>query len=136
MKGKMALLVGASVLLTVGAGFRAGVNLAVSDDVTPRWYHSKEAFYCFNFGIEALVVCAYAACRFDRRFYVPEGSSAPGDYSGESQGLTQGADAAGEGEQEEGHELDERDARGATYRNRAIMGDATDKNRVGERSAV
>ena len=136
MAGKIALLVGASLLLTVGAGFRAGVNLAVAASPVrePQWYHSKPAFYCFNFGIELVVVWAYAVFRFDRRFHVPEGSSAPGHYSGNGQGAGPGADGGGEGDEEEGMELD---ARAATSGESRITGDSRYKNPVrGERSAV
>ena len=132
MEGKMALLVGASLLLTVGAGFRAGVNLAAAS--RPQWYHSKAALYCFSFGIELAVVWAYAVFRFDRRFYVPEGSSAPGHYSGSGPGLAQGADTVGEGAQEEGIELG---VRAATSGDSGVTEDSRYKNPVGgERSAV
>ncbi|KAK4040146.1 hypothetical protein C8A01DRAFT_35834 [Parachaetomium inaequale] len=133
MGGKMALLVGASLLLTAGAGFRAGVNFAAAPGGLPQWYHSKAAFYCFNFGIELAVVWAYAVFRFDRRFYVPEGSSAPGHYSGNGQGAAQGVDAVG-GQEEEGIELG---VRAATSGESGITGDSRYKDPVrGERSAV
>lgn len=84
MEHKMALLVFTSVLLTLGAGFRAGVNFAPRPIAQPAWYHSRGAFYAFNFAIELTVVYAYAIFRFDQMFHVPEGSSAPGHYSGKN----------------------------------------------------
>jgi hypothetical protein len=81
MGTKVALLVGTSLLLTLGAGFRAAVNFVPRPPTQPAWYHSKEAFYCFNFVIEVIVVYVFAIARFDRRFHVPDGSSGPGDYS-------------------------------------------------------
>lgn len=83
---KVLLLLGASAVLTLGAGFRAGVNFATRPLGQEQWYHSKPAFYCFNFVVELLVVYSYAIFRFDRMFHVPEGSSAPGHYSGRGHG--------------------------------------------------
>ncbi|GAB1319732.1 Family c-likeg-protein-coupled receptor protein [Madurella fahalii] len=82
MRTKMALLLFTSVVLTLGAGFRAAINFVPRPITQPAWYHSKEAFYCFVFVVELLVVYVYAIARFDRRFHVPDGSSGPGDYSG------------------------------------------------------
>jgi hypothetical protein len=82
MGAKMGLVVFTSVLLTVGAGFRAGVSFAARSGGGSQWYHSRAAFYCFNFGIELVVVLVYTVFRFDQRFWVPDGSSAPGHYSG------------------------------------------------------
>jgi hypothetical protein len=81
MRTKMVLLVFTSLVLTLGAGFRCGVNFAARPVTQPAWYHSRPPFYCFNFVIELVVVYTYAIVRFDRRFHVPGGSSGPGDYS-------------------------------------------------------
>ncbi|KAK0661608.1 hypothetical protein QBC41DRAFT_382913 [Cercophora samala] len=80
MRSKVLLLVGSSLLLTLGAAFRAGIGFVPRPVTDPAWYHSKAAFYCFNFGVELVVVYGYAVARFDRRFHVPDGSSGPGDY--------------------------------------------------------
>ncbi|KAK4175000.1 hypothetical protein QBC36DRAFT_31399 [Triangularia setosa] len=80
MRSKIYLLVGTSLLLTLGASFRAGIGFVPRPATDPAWYHSKAAFYCFNFGIELVVVYGYAVARFDRRFHVPDGSSGPGHY--------------------------------------------------------
>jgi hypothetical protein len=90
---KVLLLLGASTVLTLGAGFRAGVNFAVKPLGQEQWYHSKPAFYCFNFVVELLVVYSYAIFRFDRMFHIPEGSSVPGHYSGK--GHEEGAEEPG-----------------------------------------
>lgn len=78
---KIALLLSTSVLLTLGAAFRAGINFVPRPINQPAWYHHKAAYYCFNFVIELIVVYAYGIARFDKRFHVPDGSSGPGDYS-------------------------------------------------------
>lgn len=79
---KISILLLSAVLLCLGASFRVGTNLKTPrprDD--PAWYHSKACFYIFNFTVELLVIVLYAALRVDRRFHVPNGSRAPGDYS-------------------------------------------------------
>ncbi|ROW09381.1 hypothetical protein VMCG_02585 [Cytospora schulzeri] len=80
---KLWLLLFTSAILTLGAGFRIGVNFTHPRPATdPAWFHSKPCFYCFNFVIELVVVYTYVISRFDRRFHVPDGSSGPGHYSG------------------------------------------------------
>ncbi|KAK0708597.1 hypothetical protein B0H67DRAFT_557045 [Lasiosphaeris hirsuta] len=78
---KLMLLLSTSALLTLGAGFRAAINFLPRPITDPAWYHSKPAYYCFNFVIELIVVYAYALARFDTRFHVPDGSSGPGHYA-------------------------------------------------------
>ncbi|KAK3987263.1 hypothetical protein QBC44DRAFT_127296 [Cladorrhinum sp. PSN332] len=82
MRAKVRLLLGTSFLLTLGAAFRAGVNFVPRPAGDPAWYHSRPAFYCFNFVIELVVVYSYAAARVDKRFHVPDGSHGPGSYAG------------------------------------------------------
>ncbi len=79
---KLALLLATAALLTLGAGFRAGVAYDVRPANKPAWFHHKACYYCFNYLLELLVVYAYAIARFDRRFHVPDGSSRPGHYAG------------------------------------------------------
>lgn len=86
LRTKVRLLLFTSVLLALGAGFRTGVNFSPRPINNPAWYHSKAAFYCFNFVIELVVVYVYAIARFDKRFHIPNGSSAPGHYSGAVRG--------------------------------------------------
>ncbi|KAK0732976.1 hypothetical protein B0T26DRAFT_736087 [Lasiosphaeria miniovina] len=79
---KLMLLLFTATLLSFGAGFRIGVNFAPRPASDPAWYHHKAAFYTVNFVIELIVVYTYAISRFDQRFHIPNGSSAPGHYSG------------------------------------------------------
>ena len=80
---KVAILIVASVLLCAGATFRTAVNYAggkrpITD---PANYQNKACFYIFNFTVEILVVYLYILVRVDKRFFVPNGSHGPGDYS-------------------------------------------------------
>ncbi|KAJ9145188.1 Family c-likeg-protein-coupled receptor protein [Coniochaeta hoffmannii] len=79
---KIRLLLSTALLLSAGAGFRLGAGFAAPPASSPAWFDSKACFYVFNFGLEFLVVFAYAVTRFDRRFHVPNGSFAPGHYAG------------------------------------------------------
>ncbi|KAK3688361.1 hypothetical protein B0T22DRAFT_459255 [Podospora appendiculata] len=88
---KFALLFFTVTLLSAGAIFRC-VTAYMSRPVTdPAWFQSKACYYCFNFGIEVIVVYTYALSRFDRRFHVPDGSSAPGHYSSSEYGASRSA---------------------------------------------
>ena len=107
-RSKIVVLLVASALLCLGAAFRCGsvysstslrLNAYLSlerkadlktnrttymsprprDD--PAWYQSKACFYIFNFTVEILVIFLYLLVRVDRRFWVPNGSRAAGDYS-------------------------------------------------------
>ncbi|KAK3317002.1 hypothetical protein B0H66DRAFT_562606 [Apodospora peruviana] len=82
LRTKLALLLTTSFLLSLGAGFRIGVNFAPRSLHNPAWYHSKACYYCFNFVIELIVVYLYAGARFDKRFHVPNGADGPGKYRG------------------------------------------------------
>ncbi|KND93144.1 hypothetical protein TOPH_02309 [Tolypocladium ophioglossoides CBS 100239] len=81
MRTKVLLLLFTAVLLTFGAGFRAGAAYTVRPIADPAWFQHKAAYYCVNFTIEIIVVFTYALTRFDRRFHIPDGSCRPGDYS-------------------------------------------------------
>ncbi|KAK3985113.1 hypothetical protein QBC44DRAFT_335661 [Cladorrhinum sp. PSN332] len=91
---KFALLTFTATLLAAGAIFRAVVNFFPTPIGSPAWYHGKAAYYCFNFLIEVVVVYTYALTRFDKRFHIPDGSSAPGHYSCSAYG---GSDTSGLG---------------------------------------
>jgi len=47
----------------------------------PGWYDTRAAFYIIQLGFELVVTFTLAFTRFDRRFWVPNGSSQHGDYS-------------------------------------------------------
>lgn len=78
---KLYLILFTSTLLAFGACFRAGTTYIVRPLTNPAWFHHRAAYYCVNYGVELIVIFTYAIFRFDRRFWVPNGSSAPGDYS-------------------------------------------------------
>lgn len=73
---KIFVLVSASLLLCLGASWRAGTAWLppVPRSQSP-WYLSKPCFYIFNFTVEVLVVLLYAILRVDRRFHVPNGAA-------------------------------------------------------------
>ncbi|KAL8667961.1 MAG: hypothetical protein Q9168_007171 [Polycauliona sp. 1 TL-2023] len=80
---KIAVLLTAAVLLCLGAAFRVGTNFKTPKPLnSPPTYYNKGCFYFFNFTVEILVIFLYVVVRVDRRFHVPNGSKAPGDYSG------------------------------------------------------
>ncbi|KAL2416777.1 hypothetical protein ABEF95_001131 [Exophiala dermatitidis] len=96
---KIAILLTTSVLLCLGASFRAATtfkNPRPRND--PAWYHEKWCFYFFNFTIEAIVIYLYLLLRVDLRFHVPDGSKGPGDYAAGSRNQKK--------QQEEGTSLD------------------------------
>ncbi|KAF4632205.1 hypothetical protein G7Y89_g5920 [Cudoniella acicularis] len=78
---KIFVLVFSSIILTLGAAFRAGTNYKPRPISNPAWYHSKACFYIFNFTIEITVVYLYAILRVDKRFVIPNGSKRAGDYA-------------------------------------------------------
>lgn len=79
---KCLVLVVASALLTLGAGFRLGTNAMSPRPISnPAWYHHKACFYIFGFGLEAIVVYLSLFGRVDQRFYVPNGSSKVKSYA-------------------------------------------------------
>lgn len=67
--------------MSASAIFRTATAYAARPVNDPAWFQSKVCYYCFNYVIELVAVYTYAVSRFDCRFYVPDGSSAPGHYS-------------------------------------------------------
>ena len=64
------------------AGFRMGLAWSKTRSAAnPPWYDSKAALYVIEFGFEIIVVYVLLVTRFDKRFWVPNGSTKPGDYS-------------------------------------------------------
>ncbi|KAH6856404.1 hypothetical protein B0I37DRAFT_75037 [Chaetomium sp. MPI-CAGE-AT-0009] len=94
---KFALLTFTATVLAVGAVFRAVIAFYPAPTAQPAWYHGKACYYFFNYGVELIAVYTYALARFDQRFHIPDGSSAPGHYSATEMGvpgaLTLDADA-------------------------------------------
>ncbi|KAF4968695.1 hypothetical protein FSARC_3981 [Fusarium sarcochroum] len=81
MHMKIILLIFTAALLSLGASFRAAGAFIQRPVDNPGWFNSKAVYYCSNYLIELIVVGSYSLSRFDRRFHVPNGSSAPGHYS-------------------------------------------------------
>jgi len=75
------ILIFTSLILTLGAAFRAGTAYVPAPRAHPAWYDSKACFYCFNFVIEIIVVYLYAIMRVDKRFHVPDKAHKQGDYT-------------------------------------------------------
>ncbi|KAI1386497.1 uncharacterized protein F4822DRAFT_318294 [Hypoxylon trugodes] len=80
-RAKVGLLTFASLVATLGAAFRVGVNFDGRPGSDPAWFHSRACYYGFNFVTDLIVSTAYLLARFDRRFVVPDGAKGPGDYS-------------------------------------------------------
>lgn len=82
LRHKSAILLIGAALLCLGASFRAGTSYKMPrPNTSPAWYQSRACFYVFIFTVEIIVVALYAVGRIDQRFYVPDGSKGPGDYS-------------------------------------------------------
>ncbi|KAK5123658.1 hypothetical protein LTR85_002294 [Meristemomyces frigidus] len=82
MRAKLIILSVAVFFSTFIAGFRTGTSWAAPRPVSdPAWYDSKAAFYIITLGFEVVVIYLFLLTRFDRRFWVPNGSKKPGDYS-------------------------------------------------------
>lgn len=47
----------------------------------PPWYDTRATFYIIVLGFELAVIYLFLLTRVDKRFWVPNGSSKPGDYS-------------------------------------------------------
>ncbi|KAK0616522.1 hypothetical protein B0T14DRAFT_435371 [Immersiella caudata] len=106
-RAKMGLLLTTAVLLSLGAGFRAGIAFAPRPLTNPAWYHGRGPYYFFNFGIELVVVYMYGLARFDRRFHVPNGSKGPGDYAkGLRLSVNKEEDVFGPADEDEGVNVD------------------------------
>ncbi|KAL2172871.1 hypothetical protein VTG60DRAFT_49 [Thermothelomyces hinnuleus] len=88
---KFTLLTFTATLLAVGAAFRAAVAFSPRPADQPAWFHSRTCYYCFDYVVELMVVFTYALSRFDRRFHIPDGSSAPGHYSCAEMGMADSA---------------------------------------------
>ena len=64
------------------AGFRMGVGWSNARPASNSpWYDGKAPFYVIEFGFEIVVLYLLLLSRFEKRFWVPNGSTKPGDYS-------------------------------------------------------
>lgn len=78
---KILIVVLSSIILTLGAAFRCATQFLERPAANPGWFDSKACFYLFDFTIDISVVFFFAIVRVDKRFIVPNGCHAPGDYS-------------------------------------------------------
>ncbi|KAL2871701.1 uncharacterized protein BJX67DRAFT_167447 [Aspergillus lucknowensis] len=84
MAAKVVIVTLSTAMCMLVAGFKAGANWSPPRPVTnPAWFHSKACFYVFNFMLEILILGLLTLTRIDKRFHIPNGSTKPGDYSGE-----------------------------------------------------
>lgn len=82
-KGFIILL--STTICVIIAGFKAGVAWEPPRPITnPAWYHSKGAFYVFNFTLEILALSLLTLTRIDKRFYVPKAKTNENDDVGVS----------------------------------------------------
>ncbi|TVY82330.1 hypothetical protein LSUE1_G004594 [Lachnellula suecica] len=80
-RAKIILLLFASSVLFTGAVTRLISNIQKNPAVSPGEVNSKTTYYTTGFMLEIMVVIVYAVGRIDLRFWVPNGSSGPGDYT-------------------------------------------------------
>ncbi|WPG98894.1 Hypothetical protein R9X50_00169400 [Acrodontium crateriforme] len=77
------IILGVALFFTLFiAGFRTGTTWAPSRPANnPAWYQSKAAFYTIEMAFEIVVVYLFIFTRFDKKFWIPNGSKGPGDFS-------------------------------------------------------
>jgi hypothetical protein len=64
------------------SAFRFGVAWAPYRPLSrPAWYDTRAAFYLIELGFELITTFVLILARFDKRFWIPNGSNRPGDYS-------------------------------------------------------
>ena len=81
-RAKNLIVLFGSCCLALGIWFRCATNFLTPRPVShPAPYQSKACFYIFYFSLEILVIYTYLVVRIDKRFYIPDGSKGPGDYS-------------------------------------------------------
>ncbi|KAI9728851.1 MAG: hypothetical protein M1834_007238 [Cirrosporium novae-zelandiae] len=81
--GSKLIILGVAVFFSIFiAAFRTGTAWSVPRPASnPAWYDTKAAFYVLLFIFEIIIVYLFLFTRFDRRFWVPDGSKKSGDYS-------------------------------------------------------
>ncbi|KAL4747521.1 hypothetical protein BDW72DRAFT_11873 [Aspergillus terricola var. indicus] len=86
MFAKVVIITVSTCLCMLISGFKAGTLWSPTRPISnPAWYHSKAAFYVFNFALEIMILCLLTFSRIDKRFHIPNGSTKPGDYSRKDQ---------------------------------------------------
>ena len=83
MRSKLNILSLAGFATLIIAGFRTGTIWSPPQLASnPPWWDGKVAFYLILFGLEVFVLYFLTFTRIDQRFWVPNGSSKRGNYSG------------------------------------------------------
>jgi len=78
------ILITTTICVTI-AGFKAGVAWETPRPINhPAWYHSKAAFYVFNFTLEIIALSIFTLTRIDKRFYIPKSTTKEGDEVAET----------------------------------------------------
>ncbi|KAI1200685.1 hypothetical protein F5X97DRAFT_292592 [Nemania serpens] len=104
MRTKVIINAVATCICITISGFKAGTTWEPPRPASdPAWYHSKPAFYVFGFVLEICVLSLFTFSRVDKRFHIPDGSSAPGHYSGSLSDQT--TLEKGEPSDQSGHEV-------------------------------
>ena len=93
------------------AGFRMGVGWSNARPASDSpWYDGKAPFYVIEFGFEIVVLYLLLLSRFEKRFWVPNGSTKPGDYSRvDKDGSTARAMSSEQDNASEEYEMSEQD---------------------------
>ncbi|KAG8532928.1 uncharacterized protein KY384_002806 [Bacidia gigantensis] len=79
---KVVIVLFGTMTMACGQWYRTGTTYANPHPrAHPALYQAKGAFYVFYFTMDVVVIWSYLLLRMDRRFWVPNGSSGPGDYS-------------------------------------------------------
>ncbi|KAH0341383.1 hypothetical protein KCU81_g6235, partial [Aureobasidium melanogenum] len=93
MRTKQIILGVASFFSLFISGFRCGTIWATPRPASdPAWYDHRALFYIVLLGFEIVVIYLFILTRFDQKFWVPDGSQGPGDYSGRNQKGEKGED--------------------------------------------
>ncbi|CAD0100647.1 unnamed protein product [Aureobasidium mustum] len=86
MRTKQIILTFASFFCLFISGFRCGTIWATPRPASdPAWYDHRALFYIVLLGLEIVVIYLFIFTRFDQKFWVPNGSECPGDYSGRNE---------------------------------------------------
>lgn len=112
MRAKQRILGATLFCLLFIVGFKTGTGWSDARPASdPAWWESKPAYYVILYGFEITVLYLFLAARIDKRFWVPNGSDGPGDYSkaavesidlgGEVRKVAEDGDASDAGERRE-----------------------------------
>ncbi|KAI4731175.1 hypothetical protein E4T49_00781 [Aureobasidium sp. EXF-10728] len=93
MRSKKIVLGVASFFCLFISGFRCGTIWAAPRPASePAWFDHRALFYIVMLGFEIVVIYLFIFTRFDRMFWVPNGSQGAGDYSREHEKVEEHVD--------------------------------------------